>query len=74
MALIPVDDIYDSRIGWSWHDINGDIEILEVDGLDDEFLQFTQQASGVDLAISKEEIKYWIRALTKAQEYFDERS
>lgn len=75
MAIVRVDlpDTNNNElVGWGWVAMNGDYEELTVsNGKSGETLWF-HVCDTKKIVIHKTEIKYWLKALTEAEKYFEE--
>ena len=71
MAIVRVDlDTDGEETGWSWPGFNGDIEKIVVNSTN-RGVAFSAETHRVEHYIRRDEIQHWIKALTKAQKYFD---
>ena len=70
MAIERIDNLSDDtdeKIGWLWHDVNGEEELISVE---DDCYVLVETATGMEHNIHVREIKHWIKALQKAAQYF----
>ena len=70
MAIERIDNLSDDtdeKIGWLWHDVNGEEELISVEA--DRYV-LVEAATGMKHSIHAAEIKHWIKALQKAEQYF----